>query len=133
MTNKSDHAPLDLFPSEDDSEVLTVVTGQTESVIGSGRTVRPEGEAPDACQNSEQERGSFPGAPAADTPTPTRVLHLGDATPTRMPSRGRAVVICTTAALVACLVVAIVWVTTVSVSIDISSPPDEASTFGPLS
>lgn len=46
-----------------------------------------------------------------------------------MPARGPAgVVIFTAAALVACLVVAVVWVTVEPIALDRTSPPDEAST-----
>jgi hypothetical protein len=129
MTIRNDCAPLDLFPSEADSGVFDATTGKIASAVPPGHPVGPQGVVAHAFQNTEHERVSFSGGPLADTPGASREIRRGAPTTVRMPARGpTGVVIFTAAALVACLVVAVVWVTVEPIALDRTSPPDEAST-----
>ena len=136
MTIQSECAPLDLFPSEDDlgGVVANATTGQTPTAVAFRHTVGPPGVAPASFHYGERDRLSFDEDPIADAPRAPRVLHRRRlTTAARMPDRGQAAVIFTTAALVACLVVGIVWVTIEPIATNRASSPDEARTVEPFS
>jgi hypothetical protein len=110
--------------------VFDATTGKIASAVPPGHPVGPQGVVAHAFQNAEHERVSFSGDPLADTPGASREIRRGAPTTVRMPARGPAgvVIIFTAAALVACLVVAVVWVTIEPIALNWTSPPDEAST-----
>ena len=123
MTIQSDRAPLDLFPSENDSglSVLNATTSKTESAVAARRTVGPA-----VWPTRTRRRYGYPGD--GHSQHDFVAVHQGGPTTARMTDGGRAGVIFTTAAIVACLVVAVVWVTIEPIAIDRTSPPDRAST-----